>query len=1173
MNRLRYLATVLPGILLFACAPPPAPDAPDATEQVRGPSIRFTELGDGLERVRLAFRQKDDAWHATFPTHDASVDATGLVIRPAFARDDERLAGAPLSIHLAEIGRDGATAPFLALRPGEHGTVERPGLLATERIENTPKGVEQSWLFKTRPEGRGDVVVRQKVEGLVFTHSDEKGLHFAGQEDSPGVVYGHATWIDASGAKTALPSLFEDGFIVQRVPASLVDSSAYPAVLDPLVSNDVALARVVWGMQDMKPAVAANSSQFYLAWQGVASGQTYAIGAGIDIDGEVISSEAFVFSDEASGQDSPAIASNGDAFLGVWKAANGQVHGTLVDGSSDRNIGKKDFMKLGNTGEILQKPAVASVGDSSFVVWHRVDTGNHRVYGQLVGASSVSYAPMLISGATSGAKTDAAVASNGERYLVVWQDYRNSMNDVYGALLDETGTVIKGEFLISSGEHESLKPSVASAGGGFLVVWEEQGTKKAAKGRFVDAEGEVDATPVSFATSTHDQSFPVVASGGAVYAVVWQQATSQTTRFDVSFLRVGPDGEFLDPEPVVLKSEAKMIRHLSAAGSAGRYLVAWETNAKKLAAVHADINSAPVAEDMAFETDEDTPLDLTLEATDADGDPLTFSIVEPPENGTLEGDGPDFLYVPDEDWYGEDTFTFVASDGRAESEVRTVTVTVHPVNDAPVADDLDIELDEDTTVAIELTGRDVEDDPLTFSIQTPPANGTLSGPPPTLTYTPNADFFGTDSFTYVANDGELDSAPATVTIVVHPVNDAPVAIGDELTMKQGETLEFTLRASDVDGDELSLRITKEPASGTLTHDEGATYVYVPNAGFRGRDEIAFVANDGELDSNEALVVITVENLPPVVSIEADTVAPGAFAPVTFTTHASDPGGDALTFAWDFGDGRTSNEQSPVHVYATSGTYTASVTASDGLLDAVASLEIVVSPARPRIEPATRVVEGDEGETLEFTATVSHPNADETPTLSWDFGDGSPLVIGNDVSHRYADDGVYTIVITATDSANESTTATWEARIRNLPPVPKAQDTLTVEEGSRAQATLEATDPAGDADPLVWQLVEGPGELTPNGVYSWLTAVGDAGTHSVRARVSDDDGGVAELVFDVVVTAASSPPGDTPNDPPPADTTKPTEPGGCGGCASGGSAPGLLWLGALVFARLRKKNQG
>jgi hypothetical protein len=185
-------------------------------------------------------------------------------------------------------------------------------------------------------------------------------------------------------------------------------------------------------------------------------------------------------------------------------------------------------------------------------------------------------------------------------------------------------------------------------------------------------------------------------------------------------------------------------------------------------------NEPPVADDLTIFTDEDTPVAVVLTGSDPDGDPLTFSIVDPPVYGTLSGTSPNLIYTPNPDYYGTDVFTYVASDGILNSTPATVNITINPVNDAPVALDQAVFAQAGGCTFIELTGHDVDGDPLTFSLATLPAHGTLVGSPPTLVYNPVPGFIGMDSFTFTANDGLVDSTAGTITINVNLSMPIPV---------------------------------------------------------------------------------------------------------------------------------------------------------------------------------------------------------------------------------------------------------------------------------------------------------------------------------------------------------------------------------------------------------------
>lgn len=183
------------------------------------------------------------------------------------------------------------------------------------------------------------------------------------------------------------------------------------------------------------------------------------------------------------------------------------------------------------------------------------------------------------------------------------------------------------------------------------------------------------------------------------------------------------------------------------------------------------VNTPPVATGFSIITNEDSPLSLTLSGTDGDGDSLIYQIVSSPVHGTLSGTEPNLTYTPRADFHGTDSFTFQASDGMASSNTATVSISVTPVNDAPAAASFTVTTSIDTPVSINLSGTDKDGDALTYQIVSPSSNGTLSGTPPALAYTPAAGFSGTDSFTYRAGDGKAFSSPATVTVTIGGTGD------------------------------------------------------------------------------------------------------------------------------------------------------------------------------------------------------------------------------------------------------------------------------------------------------------------------------------------------------------------------------------------------------------------
>ena len=185
------------------------------------------------------------------------------------------------------------------------------------------------------------------------------------------------------------------------------------------------------------------------------------------------------------------------------------------------------------------------------------------------------------------------------------------------------------------------------------------------------------------------------------------------------------------------------------------------------------------------------------------------------------------------------------------------TGTVHGapvINGAPTANAQTLSTNEDVALGITLTGSDPEGAALTFAPGTP-SHGTLSGTGATRIYTPAPNYNGSDSFTFTASDGSLSSPPATVSITVTPVNDAPTANGQSVSTTQNVQRSITMTGSDPEGTALTFS-PGAPSHGTLS-GTGATRTYTPTAGYTGPDSFTFTANDGGLTSPPATVSITV----------------------------------------------------------------------------------------------------------------------------------------------------------------------------------------------------------------------------------------------------------------------------------------------------------------------------
>lgn len=164
-----------------------------------------------------------------------------------------------------------------------------------------------------------------------------------------------------------------------------------------------------------------------------------------------------------------------------------------------------------------------------------------------------------------------------------------------------------------------------------------------------------------------------------------------------------------------------------------------------------------------------------------------------------------------------ETLTLSATDGKGGTAGANISVTTLDVNRAPTANSLDLSTDEDTPLAIKLTGSDPENSPLTYKVLTPPLWGGLSGTAPNLTYVPIANFSGSDLFTFQVNDGASSSLPATVKVTVRPVNDPPsLTVTAPASISEGQSLTINLMATDPDpGQKLTFSGTGLPTGSSL----------------------------------------------------------------------------------------------------------------------------------------------------------------------------------------------------------------------------------------------------------------------------------------------------------------------------------------------------------------------
>ena len=275
------------------------------------------------------------------------------------------------------------------------------------------------------------------------------------------------------------------------------------------------------------------------------------------------------------------------------------------------------------------------------------------------------------------------------------------------------------------------------------------------------------------------------------------------------------------------------------------------------------VPDAPRVTAATLETVEDAAADGSLPGTDPDGDRRTFHLLSSPRLGTavlVDGATGAWRFTPTHDLFGDDEIAFDVSDG-ATTVKGTMKIHVAQVNDAPLLSSIELKTLEDRAVDGQLVGTDVDHDALRYSLVTQPKLGraTVEAATGKLRFEPLKDQFGEAVFTVIVSDGQAQSEPATVHVVVEAQNDAPVASNAELVDDEDVIVTGALKASDVDGDALTFTVSRAPAHGavTITDPAKGTYAYTPAPNYSGRDEFRFAATDPSGGSSIGLVSLSI----------------------------------------------------------------------------------------------------------------------------------------------------------------------------------------------------------------------------------------------------------------------------------------------------------------------------
>lgn len=493
------------------------------------------------------------------------------------------------------------------------------------------------------------------------------------------------------------------------------------------------------------------------------------------------------------------------------------------------------------------------------------------------------------------------------------------------------------------------------------------------------------------------------------------------------------------------------------------------------------VNDAPLTAADSYSTDEDVVLSVPAAtgvlANDRDLESQSFVavLVDSPAKGSLSlnADG-SFTYTPTADLNGSDSFTYRAQDSSgATSDPQTVSLTLNAVNDLPVSNDDAYPVDEDGSLAVPAAGvlvndSDVEGSPLSAVLVagSGPANGRLTfRADGSFDYTPNADFFGEDSFQYKASDGTPSASPATVTLTVNSINDDPVLddIADTATDEDTPTPAIAFSVSDVETAAGALTLSASSSNTSLLPDSN---IVLGGSGANRSITLTPAANQ----SGSATVTVTL------------TDAEGAIVTDTFVLTVNAVNDTPL---------------------ADNDSYS---TAEDTLLSVNAAAGALAGDTDAEAETLTAVlVSGVSNGSLTLNADGSF---DYTPAGNF-FGTDSFKYKAQDASGGFSPPATVTIDVS---SVNDTPVA--------------ADDSATTNEDTPVTVAVLSNDSDPDNNPLSVSIVSasnGSAVVNANKTVTFTPAADFAGGASFDYRISDGQGGSDTATVTITVAALNDAP--------------------------------------------------
>lgn len=625
---------------LGACGLPAEEVEPAAAvaEEIEIREVADSELGSLFLRTRYAFHDHQGVVRGGDANAGAELTAAGVRVTPYHwpAHSSAPIRGATLRLETRSIGRGGLAVGSVGAGVGiaSDGTGEIYRAGVTEVVRNVPRGIEQSWRFEAPPPGEGDLEVRVAVYGQSLGATTASGLHFVDTSTGIGFAYSNATWIDARGQRHSLPSRFEHGEIVLRVPADVVQQSTFPAVLDPTVSAEFGYDNPVYGPAgggQYQPDIAYSGivgAEYLVVWSDYRRSDSYSsdiFAARITETGSVVDQVGIqvLAPNVLDDQVEPAVTwvpdpDGAGSVQGHWYivwtdriACGGMIRGRRMrdDGSfsaPDFDVSDRGCAVVEAEPDVAFNTLSGGISGRVIILWRNTSNGGVQArICEVVDPSAGCFSGHTDISTQSSARAPAvAPGDNSTGFFVVWEDSRTGNWDVYGRAVTAGDThplALGNERTLTSHAAAQVNAAVAaSPGGGLVAVWEDYrgaGITAEIYAQKIDSTGGLVGGNVGVSTASGNQLTPALVGGATnKWFVIWTD-TRARGNLDIYGARLSYSNaafQLHDPSGILISAAggSQQTPVVAANATGSQYIGTW--NDARSSSVNPDIYGARV---------------------------------------------------------------------------------------------------------------------------------------------------------------------------------------------------------------------------------------------------------------------------------------------------------------------------------------------------------------------------------------------------------------------------------------------------------------------------------------------------------------------------------------------------------------------------------------------------